>query len=357
MEPKSSITQRRRRRGIKESKSPNKVHDHKADSPTTQNVVSAVFRPHKSLLIQLTENTPTWYECGRNTPGRDDTVFTVPCTNNTLVPNPAIVTKYRTLATQIYDQEILLSSNKTALTSDEQWLEGAVHKGTLKDRVAAMAVLINTDPVHKIHTLDKLLDLAGVVSSNHHTTPLSGDQSSVIQTSKTTASGHFNVRINQLAAQALVDLFVNTLIPKNRKLYTLDKRPLYLYEKSTTDGTSKSTTRTLSARVLLLWRFEEILKVKYTSFLMQYLGKALSQNAVSSLEHHKIVVLETASNLLAEIPEGEHILLTLIVNKLGDPSRKIAAAAGHQLRLVLEAHPNMTCVMAREVRAIFDSVL
>jgi len=39
----------------------------------------------------------------------------------------------------------------------------------------------------------------------------------------------------------------------------------------------------------------------------------------------------------------------MLVNKLGDPTKKIAAAAGHQLRLVLEQHVNMQTIIAREV--------
>jgi hypothetical protein len=39
----------------------------------------------------------------------------------------------------------------------------------------------------------------------------------------------------------------------------------------------------------------------------------------------------------------------MLVNKLGDPSKKIAAAAGHQLRQVLDQHVNMQVVIAREV--------
>jgi ribosome biogenesis protein MAK21 len=312
--------------------------------------ITTAFRPHKTLLVTLTENTPTWYECGRNTPGRDDTIFSISSPNKgSHQQSAAVINKYRSLANQIYEQEVSLSRHKTGSTTDEQWLEGAIQKGTLKDRIAAMSVLVSSDPVHKLYALDKLLQLAGVTSN---TTPsLAGETSVEAEGSKMTSSGHFNVRINQMAAEALVDIFMNTLIPKNRKLYSLDKRPLHMYEPdNTTIHPMNSPTRSLSSRVLLLWRYEEMIKVKYNAFLVQYLGRALSQNAVASLERHKILILGTASNLLAEIPEGENILLAMIVNKLGDPSRKIAAAAGHRLRLVLEAHPNMTTIMAREVR-------
>lgn len=390
MDP-ATINHRHRRRGTQGNQS-----SHKRDtntnrrqiphsSPATVNHTNTPsFRPHKTLLVRLTENTPTWYECGRNTPGRDDTVFSVfgPKQNHkshhySQQTPAALVNKYRSLATLIYEQEMILSRENISakMSSDEQWLESAVHKGTLKDRIAAMAVLVRSDPVHKMHTLDKLLQLAGVVLPHQQGLSLSaaaaaGEPSSQVEASrKNTSSGHFHVRINQLAAEALVDLFIHALLPKDRKLYTLDKRPLHLYEDYskappntaaiTTTSTAKSqsstkdhtnhTSRTLSSRILLLWKFEEMLKAKYTLFLTQYLSKALSQNATSSLEHYKIVVLGTASTLLAEIPEGEHILLTMIVNKLGDPSRKIAAAAGHRLRSILEAHPNMTPIMAREV--------
>jgi hypothetical protein len=51
------------------------------------------------------------------------------------------------------------------------------------------------------------------------------------------------------------------------------------------------------------------------------------------------------------------VLLTLIANKIGDPAKKIASAAGHQLRRVLEEHPAMVNVIAREVSFEVDDCL
>jgi ribosome biogenesis protein MAK21 len=144
-----------------------------------------------------------------------------------------------------------------------------------------------------------------------------------------------NSRVGQLASEALSDLFANTLLPKHRKLIPLEARPLYLYEGK----------RTLSPRVLLLWRYEEMIKQRYASFLSRYLGRTLAGED----EQSKKTALVTASLLLKDIPEGEEILLPMIVNKIGDPGRKVASAAGHQLRLILEEHPVMTSIIAREV--------
>jgi len=62
--------------------------------------------------------------------------------------------------------------------------------------------------------------------------------------------------------------------------------------------------------------------------------------------------LQSAGNLLSSAPEGEAALLSMMVNKLGDPSKKTSSAAGHQLRSVLRKHPNMQVVVAREVQQL-----
>ena len=192
-------------------------------------------------------------------------------------------------------------------------------RGTLKDRIAAMSVVASMDCIHKLYALDMLLDLAGCGVTN---------------------AGHANVpnsRIGQMASEALADLFINTLLPGDRKLISLEQRPLYQYE-----------NKTLSPRILLLWRYEEMMKIRYASYLQRYLGRALAGEDELSKKN----ALVTASSLLKEVPEGEEVLLTLIVNKIGDPGKKIASAAGHQLRGVLEEHPVMVNVVAREVQQL-----
>jgi len=172
-------------------------------------------------------------------------------------------------------------------------------RGTLKDWIAAMSVVASTNPVHKLHALDGMLSM----SANH------------------------NARMAQMAAEALEDFFLQTLLSPNRKLLSLDQRPLYLYE----DGTKK-----LSPRALLQ---------KFQLFLSQHILKTLQ----NGLEVNKLSALRTASALPREALEGEAQLLGMLVNKLGDPAKKIAAPAGQQLRLVLEQYVNMQTIIAREV--------
>lgn len=318
--------EQRRRRGNRDGNKNDSKNNHNKSNQSpavSDRYHSLSYKPHNTLLVQFTEQTPTWYDCGRNTPGRDDIIPTnggKSRKGNTR----EMVNKYRQLADEIYSHEVSLSRNAPNNSSsdeqkDEKWVENTMKRGTLKDRIAAMSVVASMDCIHKLYSLDMLLDLAGCGVSNngHNNAP--------------------NSRIGQMASEALADLFINTLLPNDRKLISLEQRPLYQYEK-----------KTLSPRILLLWRYEEMIKIRYASYLQRYIGRTLAGEDELSKKN----ALVTASTLLTEIPEGEDVLLTLIVNKIGDPAKKIASAAGHQLRGVLEEHPVMVNVVAREVQQL-----
>lgn len=314
----------RRRRG-RQTEVVSMKHKSKTSTPregTIPDEDAFKFRPHKSPLIQLTEETPTWHECGRHTPGRDDTIFSDP-PSSLNQQSSQLVTKYRALADSIYKVEVQLfasSRGGQGSSSDERWVESTMKRGTLKDRIAAMSVVVSTDPVHKLYALDGLLQLAGCSETN---------------------PGQANSRVAQMAAEALADLFLNTLLPTHRKLVMLDQRPLFRYS---FDG-NKSSKKTLSPRILLLWRYEEMIKAKYQLFVRHYLTHTLREG----MDISKVFALRTSGALLRSIPECEAQLLSIMVNKLGDPAKKIAAAAGHELRRVLDQHSNMQLVVAREV--------
>ena len=108
----------------------------------------------------------------------------------------------------IYRQEATfhqLASNKN-YGKDRQWVENTMKRGTLKDHIAAMSVVVSSHPVHKLYALDMLLKLAKVATGDDDT---SG--------SKT------NDRVSHVVSEALTDLFTSTSIG-------LDACPVYLYE-------------------------------------------------------------------------------------------------------------------------------
>ena len=97
----------------------------------------------------------------------------------------------------------------------------------------------------------------------------------------------------------------------------------------------------------MLWRHEELLKQHYSSFL-----NLLRTMLDFSLPQTKLYALRCCGNLLSSAPECESTLLSMLVNKLGDPHPKPAAAAAHNLRTVLSEHPAMSAVVCREVQQL-----
>jgi len=316
----TEIKKRNRRRGRNSGGGKSDEAMHGADNNVGGSV--AEYKAHNSVLVHFDEENATWYDYGNNLPGRNDTITSCP-------PSPAdqsnssLLTKYRSIGDLIYQKEVQLFGRNSSGASDERWVENTMKKGTLKDRIAAMSVTVSTDPIHKFYSLDGLLSMVGCSESG----------------------GKTNSRVAQLTAEALEDLFINTFMPPNRKLLTMAQRPLYRYENG---KGGKKTKQTLSPRILLLWRFEEMVKEKYDLYLRKYMAQTLQEGA----EMHKIATLKSSATFLCSIPEGESQILAMLANKLGDPGKKVAAAAGHQLRNVLHQHPNMKIVIAREVQQL-----
>jgi ribosome biogenesis protein MAK21 len=317
----NTSNQKKRRRG---RKSEGSLVVSGNDTTTTTNTGESVtnYSAHKTPLIQLDEDTPTWYEYGSKLPGRNDTLASDPQPRDA-PNNHSLVGKYRGIGDVIFQKEIQLTGGHGGGDKNDRWVENTMKKGTLKDRIAAMSVTVSNDPVHKFYALDGLLAMVGCSESG----------------------GKTNSRVAQLTAEAVEDLFLNTFLPSNRKLLTLAQRPLYRYE---TDKNGNRPKKTLSPRLLLLWRFEEMVREKYELYLRNYMTHTLHDGA----EMQKISTLKSAANMLRSAPEAESQLLAMMVNKLGDPAKKTAAAAGHQLRLVLQEHPAMQMVIAREVQQL-----
>ena len=100
-------------------------------------------------------------------------------------------------------------------------------------------------------------------------------------------------------------------------------------------------------RTLILWHYEAKLKEAYASFL-----DALDLVAKDTLEKSKVQAMTAFLDLLVANPEQEQTLLARLVNKLGDPSRGVAAKATYQLGKLLEAHPAMRQVVLQEIEQL-----
>ena len=77
----------------------------------------------------------------------------------------------------------------------------------------------------------------------------------------------------------------------------------------------------------------------------------LEAASLDNLDWIKEKALKAAYELLAAKPELESKLLTLLINKLGDPNRQVASKAGYLISCLLTQHPLMGMVLVREVES------
>lgn len=159
---------------------------------------------------------------------------------------------------------------------DEKWMKDLAGKGTLSDKIAALTVLVQMNPLCTIENLRILIAM-------------------------TKKKGN---RESQLSADALKDLFIHDLLP-NRKLKYFDNQPIL--------------DPAMTTKHLKYWRYEHYLKLNYLEFC-QSLEK-LAANSLPQFRRHAMAIIE---DLLAHKPEQDQFLLSILVNKLGDPDGKVS---------------------------------
>ncbi|CAM9447735.1 unnamed protein product, partial [Ascophyllum nodosum] len=246
--------------------------------------------------------------------------------------SPEMVAQARAAGKALFDAEVEAWTARKGkhATSDDKWVEQARHDGTLSDKVAALTLKVQESPLHRLGVLDGLLDLG-------------------LKKERRTA---------QMALEALKDLFVTNLLPNGRKLIPFELRPLSqvfvaMEEASSVGGDGGSgqaggARKAITATVgtaLLMWYFEDQIRARFYRMV-----GAIEAGSRDTVENFKRFSLEAAKDLLEAKPEGEQRLLALLVNKLGDPEKKISGKAIHLLQTILATHPAMKGVVVREVQ-------
>ncbi|XP_024383278.1 protein SLOW WALKER 2 [Physcomitrium patens] len=189
--------------------------------------------------------------------------------------------------------------------SDTRWLMTARRSGTSSDKVAAMTVMLQDNPMLNLRTLDALIGMVTSKGGKRHAA---------------------------IGIDALKELFLSSLLP-DRKLKYLNQQPL-----SSLASSKEGST------LLLYWYFEDCVKRRYERFV-----GALEEATKDTLSFLKEKALKTVFELLKAKPEQERRLLSALVNKLGDPERKVASNASYLLSCLLTTHPVMKAVVVEEV--------
>ena len=195
-------------------------------------------------------------------------------------------------------------------------MDDLITKGTLSDRIAALALKVQESPFHNLSALDALVEMANRKEQ----------------------------RTAQLALEALKDLFINNLLP-DRKLVPLSARGCLLPTTQYQEG--QNTKKRMNMKIALLMYFEDELKKRVEQTVV-----AIENGMKSMVEFFKRICMSTAAELLKSKPEQEARLLALLVGRLGDSSSRISSKCMELLKDLLHFHPVMKAVVVREVRQL-----
>ncbi|XP_047107210.1 CCAAT/enhancer-binding protein zeta isoform X1 [Schistocerca piceifrons] len=196
---------------------------------------------------------------------------------------------------------------------DYSWMRTVVNKGTASDKVAANTILIQDSPVHNVPTLKNLISLVKVGKKNECL----------------------------MVIDTLTELFMADLLPPHRKLKTFESRPHVILQ-----GLSEGN-KAKRQKYLMYWFFEDQLKELYMTFV-----QSLQSVSHDSVDKNKEKAITAFYKLLAGNPELESVLLSNLVNKLGDPSQKVVSKVMYCLTQLLHVHPNMKGVVTEEIEKL-----
>jgi ribosome biogenesis protein MAK21 len=197
---------------------------------------------------------------------------------------------------------------RKAGTSDDGRQRVLNREKTVGDKIAAVTLMVQESPVYR---LDEMRMLLGFAKKQGR-------------------------RERGPAIDALKDLFVNDLLPDDRRLVPLASRNFAVARNA------------LSKRHLAYAMFESELKDVFREFLT-----VVEECSKDAVVHFKMKAARVCFDLLVAKPENEKALLAMLVNELGSPERKVASSASYYLNLLVSKHhPVMKLVVVREVELL-----
>ncbi|KAL9115453.1 MAG: hypothetical protein Q9227_000774 [Pyrenula ochraceoflavens] len=215
-----------------------------------------------------------------------------------------------------YAQTLLDKENAEFLRSQQtskssNFYNQVIISGTLTDKISALTLAVQESPIHNVKALESLMALAKKRS-----------RAQAIE-----------------VLRALKDLFSQgNLLPSNRRLRLVAHQPLILSVAQRAKGwkLGHKLPTGISQQLLIAFAYEQWLKGVYFEFL-----KILETWSNDELEYSKARAISYNYELLKEKPEEEANLLRMLVNKLGDPVKKIASRTSYLILQLQGTHPLM----------------
>ncbi|KAJ5656050.1 hypothetical protein N7507_008000 [Penicillium longicatenatum] len=221
------------------------------------------------------------------------------------------------------ENEKYAKAQQTSASSSHKFYTTIMTSGTLSDKISALTLAVQESPLHNTKSLEALITL--------------GRKRSRAQAVE--------------VLRSLKDMFAQgTLLPSDRRLKAFANQPSLVAAFQGAGG--RWTERDplpggLQKSHLMLWAFEDIVKEQFFEVL-----KILEVWCNDEIEFSRTRAVSYVYELLKEKPEQEANLLRLLVNKLGDPGKKIASRASYLLLQLEQTHPMMKPLIIKAVEEL-----
>ncbi|OQE37688.1 hypothetical protein PENCOP_c009G00563 [Penicillium coprophilum] len=221
------------------------------------------------------------------------------------------------------ENEEYAAAQRASASSSHKFYSTIMASGTLSDKISALTLNVQESPLHNTKALETLIGL--------------GKKRSRAQAVE--------------VLRSLKDMFAQgTLLPSDRRLRSFTNQPGLVAafqgaggrwnEKDPLPGGLKKSE-------LIVWAFENIVKDQYFEVI-----KILEIWCNDEIEFSRTRAVSYVYELLKEKPEQETNLLRLLVNKLGDPGKKIASRASYLLLQLMQSHPMMKPIIIKSVEEV-----
>ncbi|KAJ5946458.1 hypothetical protein N7454_003297 [Penicillium verhagenii] len=205
------------------------------------------------------------------------------------------------------ENEKYAKAQQTSASSSHKFYTTIMASGTLSDKISALTLAAQESPLHNTKSLENLVAL--------------GRKRSRAQAVE--------------VLRSLKDMFAQgTLLPSDRRLKVL--LAAGLSETRSREAYRRATSCFGLSRTLLKEQFFEVIKI-------------LEIWCNDEIEFSRTRAVSYVYELLKEKPEQEANLLRLLVNKLGDPGKKIASRASYLLLQLEQTHPLMKSLIIKSV--------
>ncbi|KKK26064.1 hypothetical protein P175DRAFT_0453220 [Aspergillus ochraceoroseus IBT 24754] len=240
------------------------------------------------------------------------------------LPRHVVDTVYK-YAVSLLEKEnkMYADAQQASASSSYKFYSTIMSSGTLSDKISALTLAVQESPLHNTKALENLIAL--------------GKKRSRAQAVE--------------VLRSLKDMFAQgTLLPNDRRLRSFANQPSLVAAFSGA-GNRWSEGSPLPGGLqnshLIVWAYEHFLKDQYFEVL-----KILEVWCNDEIEFSRTRAVSYVYELLKEKPEQEANLLRLLVNKLGDTSKKIASRASYLLLQLEQAHPLMKPTVIKAVEEV-----